>query len=375
MKIDLGAVSIPMDQRVWRLFPGSGYQFLKEFQSQEVGFLDAPGFLMPPDGIKLSDAKDLIPRVALSHAIRDKKWGSGADANVSDLTLEKFQKARKSQGRTALANGLTSFLEVAKAGDIVMLPEPVRMSRVWVGRFVSNRTKSGYFPRWYDDVKIPARSIEWIASVEENKISTKLAQSLRHQHPFSLIEISLKVEAFSLAYGSFVYGDRHVATIYNDGADFLDSDAAFLSTVSRLASAASEAVENKTNITTSKLLDLLLANPNIVYTCTQEADIHSAGFLRYISGTPVSLVIAALVATLLVLSACSSKEEVASKLAAIEYVNSSTSNDPQCTARVSAASKQVLDVLGIERTWQLCEAARAASERARLRSTAKSSGK
>jgi hypothetical protein len=374
MQIDLSAVSIPIDQRVWRLFPGSGYQFLKEFQSQEVGFLDAPGFLMPSE-TKLSEAEDLIARVALSNAIRDRKWQKGADAEISDLKLGDFTKSRRSQARTALANGLTSFLEEAKVGDIVVLPEPVRMSKIWIGRFTSNRTKSAYFPRWYDDVKIPARSIEWLNSIPENKVSTQLSQVLRHQHPFSLLERSLRIEAFALAYGSFVYGDRHVATIYNDGADFLDADAAFLSTVSRLASAASEAVENETDLTGSKLLDLLLANPNILYTCTQEADIHSAGFLRYISGTTVSLVIAALVATLLALAACTSKEEVAAKVAAIEYVNSSTSNDPQCTARVSAAAKQVLDVLGIDRTWQLCEAARAASDRAHLRSTAKPGGK
>ena len=370
MLIDINAVSIPLEQRVWRLFPGNGYRFLKSFIEESVGFLDAPAFQLPPDH-KLSESDDLIARVAYSNAVRDRKWGKGADAAIHDLRPSDFKGARRSQARTQLANGLISFLEVARAGDIVLLPEPVTMSKIWIGRFTSNRTKNAYYARWYDDVRIPARSIDWLDVIEENKVSSGLAQSLRHQHPFNLIEKSFNVEAFSLAYGSFVYGDRHVATIYNDGEDFLDADAAFLSTISRLASAASEAVDGEEELIGGALLDILLANPNILYTCTQAADIHSAGFLRYISGTTVPLVIASLVATLLVLSACNNKQEMIEKVSTIEYVNASPSSDPQCTARVSAASKQVLDVLGMDRIWQQCEQAKAARDRAKLRSTAK----
>lgn len=42
IKIDLSARTITPEQRVWRLFPGSGYQFLDDFKQQNVGFLDFP---------------------------------------------------------------------------------------------------------------------------------------------------------------------------------------------------------------------------------------------------------------------------------------------------------------------------------------------
>lgn len=369
LQIDLNAITVPLDQRVWRLFPGSGYQFLRDFIDQGVGFLDAPAFPLPAG--KLSEVNDLVPRVAYSNSVRDRLYEHGSTAEIANYNHETYADARRSQARTRLANGLTAFLETARKGDLIVLPEPIQMSRVWVGRFRDDQRRIGLFPRRYGHTPIPGRSVEWLTSVAENTVSTALSQSLRHQHPFSLVEKSLQVEVLSLAFGSFVFGDRHVSTIYNDGEDFLDADAALLGTLGRLAAAASKAVDNGSVLNTADLLDILLRNPPIEYTCTQETDIHSPGFMRYIAGSTVPLVFAALVASLLFLSGCSNKQEMEATIQTIEYVNASDSSDPQCTARVSAASKQALAVLGTDRTWQLCEAARAARNRAKLRSTAK----
>src|SRR5438874_9633482 len=117
------------------------------------------------------------------------------------------------------------------------------MSRVWVGQFTTNTVVNGHYYRRYGRTPIPARAIDWLANFPENMISTALSQSLRHQHPFTLLERSLFVETFSLVHGSFVYGDRHVSTIYNDRSDFLDSDAALLGAISRLSAAASRSVD------------------------------------------------------------------------------------------------------------------------------------
>jgi hypothetical protein len=365
LEIDIRAPSIPPDQRVWRLFPGSGYKFLSSFSAQNVGFLDFPGFEMPSG--KLSDAKDLIDRIAKSEKLAEDLRAEARGAKPKE-TDKRRPKATKKRGRNSQA--IINFYEVAQPGDFVVLPEPVYLSNIWIGRFASPKLVDGYAPR-YGNVALPAREIQWLGKYAENSVSTELSQSLRNQHPFTLLEKSSHLEVFSLAFGSFVHGNHHAATVYNDKSDFLDSDAAFLGIISRLASAAVQSLEeNRSNLSTTALLDVLVREPPIEYTCSQEADIHSPGFTRYISGAIVALVIAAVAAGLVGLSQHSTKDTLADDVAKLTFVNSGANADPQCTARVSEASKRVLLALGTERTWALCEAARNARNRAGMRSSA-----
>lgn len=131
LSINLRAPTIAPSQRVWRLFPGESYQFLQSFQDQKVGFLDLPGLELPPSGLKL--APDLIARIARVHRIQELL----RDAPDSDLTLPlaEFANARVTQARTRLRNALINFYEEAKTGDLVALPEPVHLSRIWIGQF------------------------------------------------------------------------------------------------------------------------------------------------------------------------------------------------------------------------------------------------
>jgi hypothetical protein len=186
-----------------------------------------------------------------------------------------------------------------------------------------------------------------------------------------LLEKSLYIEVFSIAHGSFVYGDRHASTIYNTQSDFLDADAALLGAISRLAAAACQALDQgKPSLGVIDLLDVLLRAPPIEYTCSQTADIHSPGFNRYVSGTIVALVIAALVAAYIGFAEKSSKATLDNDINSLVMMNTAAGADPLCTARVSKAAAMVLSALDIDKTWALCEAARAAAKRTGLKSSA-----
>jgi hypothetical protein len=310
-----------------------------------------------------------VPRIARSQEIaRLLREAPDSDTN---LNLADFTAARVSPHRARLRGALISFYKEAAQGDYIVLPEPVYMSRIWIGRFTTNSIVNGNYYRRYGGAPIPSRTIDWLSNFPENMISVALSQSLRNQHPFTLLERSLWLETFALVHGSFVYGDRHVSTIYNDRSDFLDSDAALLGAISRLSAAASQAVdEGLADIGITDLIDILLRSPPIEYTCTQEADIHSAGFNRYISGAITALVIAAVTASILGLGQSSSREALDADLQQLQIINTAPNADPQCTARVSEASARVLRILGTDRTWRLCEAARAANDRAGIRSSA-----
>jgi hypothetical protein len=104
----------------------------------------------------------------------------------------------------------------------------------------------------------------------------------------------------------------------------------------------------------------------------QSIDIHSSGFNRYTSVKIVSLVVAAVASALLALGQLESKTQVQEAVYSMTFVNSATSPDPDCTARVSDASNRILLTLGIDKTWALCQAAKASRERAGLDSSARS---
>jgi len=368
IEIDLNAPTIPPDQRVWRLFPGSGYQFLEDFREQRVGFLDVPGFEIPEG--KFEDAKDLVARVAQSQHIRDFLWSQGPEAKPR-VPLAEFARSRATQGRTRIANAASNFFEEAKKGDFVVLPEPTFLSTIWVGRFADNRTVKAFFPRRYGKTAVPARNIRWLGSYPENTISTPLSRALRHQHPFTLLEKSLHLEVFALAYGSFVYKDHFAATVYNDKRDFLDADGALLGAISRLSAAALRSMDNgEDGISDADLADILLRNPPIEYTCTQQVDIHSPGFTRYTAATAVALVISAVAAGLIGLAEHSSADNIAEDLPKMVVTNTASDADPLCTAMVSEASARIVKALGTDRTWALCKDAREAQHRAGLRSSA-----
>ncbi len=370
MKVDLNAPTISLDRRVCRLFPGNGYKFLQAFRDQRVGFLDFPDLEIPEKPI--SKATDLISRIARSQAVRDQflKVGPGFDPSL--LALDNFAKARKTPNRSRLMQALINFVEEAKAGDYVVLPEPIFQRVIRIGRITDETITSAKFPKTYGDARIPSRNINWLSKVPENQVSTKLSDTLRHQHPFSLLERSMYTEVFSLVHGSFVYDDRNTATIYNDRSDYLDFDAALLGVISKLAAAAVQSLdEGDASLTQSDLLSVLLRNPPVEYSCTQESDIHSPGFSRYTSGTIVPLVLAAVTAYLIGLSSNASQElEGPSQEEQLIVLNSAPDADPMCAARVSQASARVLGVIGTKRTFELCEAARAAAKRAGLRSSA-----
>jgi hypothetical protein len=371
LQIDLRAPHIPSDRKVWRLFPGAEYKFLKPFLELGVGYLDIPGFTFPSE--TLSEAKDLVARIAASQDMATKAIsGAVTEGDIANFenVISDFSDARRTQRRGKLRQAIINFYEEAKKNDLVVIPEPKLNSKLWVGRFIDNDIITAPYMINELDFKIQARRIEWIANYRENMVSSALSDALRTTHPFTLLEKSVFVEVLSLAYGSFVFGERHVSTIYN-GQDYLDSDSALLGAISRLSAAACLAIDTgKLGLGDEPLISLLLSSPPIEYSCQQESDIHSPGFTRYISAKTVAIVTAAVVAALIGLGNLDSSAEVKDKIDNLEVINTAPDADPQCNAYVHEATKRILQNLDIDKTLALCQDMRQAAERARLKPSA-----
>jgi len=144
IKVDLRAPTVAQDVRIWRMFPGRGYQFLASFLTQQVGFLDIPDFV-PPD--QLSPKSNLIPNIARSQDVREAYYKYGPGFKPNAIKLADYAKSRRTPNRTRLEQALLTLLFEARSGDYVVLPEPVYRANIHVGRVNSNQGATGYYER------------------------------------------------------------------------------------------------------------------------------------------------------------------------------------------------------------------------------------
>ncbi|MGN6773371.1 MAG: hypothetical protein ACTHJQ_26525 [Rhizobiaceae bacterium] len=358
--IDLRAVSIPAGTRVWRLFPGEDYKFLDAFIKARKGFLDLPAFEFPVSR-PLKSSPELLARILASQQTKK----AIAEARTTDVPAftnwSLLTKERRTSNRSRFEAAVVNFYQEAKQGDYVITPSTLSQRRIFLGRFASNATTTELFK--YGRHGIPARDIDWLGNVDEGKLSEHLAKSLRHQHPFSLIERSRFLEVFALANASYQFGTQTVATVYNRKNDFLDSDAALMGVIAKLAAAACAALDNKGQI--GDPLQAVVSVPPIEYTCSQESDIHSEGFTRFISGALTPLVISAMLAILLASDITKTAAQVSADAKQARVINTLSPNDP-CIPSVDNATKMILNSVDIRITYELCKAAHAAKDRAGL---------
>jgi hypothetical protein len=359
IQIDIEVRAVSPEQRVWRLFPGAGYRFLSNFKENDIGYLDFPGVKIPPGDLDKSNS--LIPLIAMSDAVRTAFFAHEVDSAIK-FDIVDFESARKTKNRGRLRQALVNFYQHAKPGDIVILPETLSRKTVWIGEFSNSDIIYSQYHERSEALHVPCRKIKWIKEVRENLLSTKLSDALRHQHAFSLIERDRYLEVMSLAYDSFIYNERNVATIFN-GEEFLDEDAALISCLSRISAAFCKADDDGIKKDDYELFDIIFGTTDIAYSCDQESDIHSEGFTRLIGGSIVPVVTTALLAAYMMISKAPNDVEAREMVEQLEVINSSLFADPQCAPRVNRITKQILSAGNFDKTLKMCDAARKAASR------------
>lgn len=369
MQVDLRAPIIEGSVRCWRLFPGSSYRFLDTFKSDNVAFLDMPGFKMPEG--PLGADRDLATRIRVAEITLEKIASDGKEKEhfVSEHDVETFRVGRRRQRNQ---QAMINLFDYAQKGDLVIMPEPLWQGRVQIGVFQdeSHTHVIAKSPKNYGVTGVPARRVRWLREVEENKLSSKLSSSLRHQHPFSLIEQSLFFELFSLTFDSYVYKDHFSSVIFNTKEDYTDRETSLIGIVSSLAANFAQAVDEDHEADIDAL-SAILSQASMEFHCAQAADIHSPGFNRFTSSKHTALVIAAVFAALSLLTACENAQEIEAAVPKIEFVNSSAEKDDACTGLVSKTSKRLLVGMGSDNLFKLCQAMKDAERRAGLESSAK----
>ncbi|WP_292578231.1 hypothetical protein, partial [Mesorhizobium sp.] len=201
LQIDLRAVSVPGNARVWRLFPGSDYKFLNYFTRNGTAFLDLPGMTFPEG--KLTPSAELLARTLASGKVKELVLAQEHEA-ARAVDWRTFIKSRRTSPRMRLVSAVINFYQEAKQGDYIIVPSSLANRRVHLGLIVSNEISWTNYR--YGENSIPTRQIKWVGSIDEGKISASLSVSLRHQHAFSLVERSHFIEVFALVNGTYTYG-------------------------------------------------------------------------------------------------------------------------------------------------------------------------
>ena len=213
IQINLRTETVPLTRRVWRLFPGRNYKFLPAYFSEDAIFLDFPG--LPIDSVNNVDPEidaRLIASQQIGAALR-----TGSQQQASAVDYRNYLNDRASGYRTSVANSIHSMFRVANKEDIVVVPTTLRDRTVHIGKLLDKPSTAGLLQvNRYPNYPIPYRSVQWLAQVDESKVSSTLAASLRNQHPFVILEKSLFPEVFSLAYKNYVFGDRSGSVVFNN---------------------------------------------------------------------------------------------------------------------------------------------------------------
>ncbi|MGE7415847.1 hypothetical protein [Methylobacterium tarhaniae] len=367
IEIDILTREIPDTCNVWRTFAGTGYKFINDFLEKDAIFLDFPGLELP-DG-DLNESEDLLARILAAQEVVEVYKFMGPEAEVA-VDWKNYINARRTVGRGIIRSSAINIYQHAKRGDLIVLPTTLQTGVIHIGAIMDHpqTRNTSTVDRLYGTSQIPSRSVQWLASTPEHKLSFALSSVLRHQNPFSLIPQNLYIEVMSIAYTNFTYKDRFSSVIYNLLDDYLDTDSALIGMIAQISANIIEAMDegHKVEFDDIELLKYLIKRPSVEYNCSQSADIHSAGFNRFVSAKITPLVIVSIVGVLTYLGTHSNREALAGDIANISVINSLERQGGSCPPPVSEATSRFLSQTDIDIVWEMCQRAREAKGRAGL---------
>ncbi|MFG1190998.1 hypothetical protein [Xanthobacter flavus] len=331
--------------------------------------MDIPGLELPHGELKAD--QDLLDRLVASQATIESVKRQREQATAVDPSEYADSRISKARGRKRQA--IVNLYGEASKGDLIVVPDTLESSKIYIGEISDTADDRIYIdiPDRYFSIKIPARSVKWLSSVDEQKLSTKLSRSLRVRHTFTILERSIFPEILSLAYSNFIYNGMFSSVIINSLDDFIDKDAALLSVISRLSALCTEKyITESGHPDIVDLFSIILSSGNIEYTSQIATDIHSAGFSRYLGATPTALVIAVAIAIMAALANIPAAQ-IPQAVDQVEIVNSLAPDDVSCRPPVRGATEMFLQTLGESKIIEMCEAMKEAQRRAGLESTMK----
>lgn len=233
--VDIRTRFLPLDARVFIIFPGPGYRYFDTMRQEFAVFLDIPGF--PRFDEKFPDRSDIVRSIVVSDRVRE--WhnkGMPSDARP-ERDLRKVADYRATQRRVQFAGMIEHFFDLPE-GTIFVVPGPDETSPVLFGELRGERRKfepiaSPDLP----DEMIPGRRVEWINEVTRRELPRWLDKRMPSPNPLRQIEKSQHRYVFDLMYERYHYDGRFVVKLRTSSTEFTSLDDYLLNQVVLYAAA------------------------------------------------------------------------------------------------------------------------------------------
>jgi hypothetical protein len=358
--INLNAVHVPNDRRIWRMFPGKEYRFFETFLKDGVVFLELPGLDLPEG--EISSNTPLL-REGLTRSARVRAWielskkyersaKTGEPPTRPDRNLQTYMDSPRPRGYTNELGSILTLFGTAKKGDLVVIPDRISERHVVVGEFVDEpgRRISQESRVLFLDEKTPLRRVSWFPKTDELRVPIELSGVLRIPVPISLVPNSLNRSIFENSYGTFYRDDEYSARLNILGDNFDAQSNLDLASLAKFAAVVCSVPAGEPDALRDRLVDYLSVSVGSEFLPAISLNVNSPGFGNLKSGAIVPIFFAAFFALLGVALA-----EDKPKPEEVSVVNATSGSEDHCVAHVAESVRETLRSVSYDQWKRLCE--------------------
>lgn len=226
--IDLNIKFVPDNVKIWRVYPGTKKDFVRQFVAEGCIFLEFPGLDIEANDFSKQRKSLLFSKIARSKAYAS--WHlKDADARGSSPSTELqdyFDEGRSRSVAMSFRN-FERLFKGAKPGDLVIVPEEDGFqSKLYIGEIVED-FDIGHTTavRQFGNHRVPIRKVKWLRQdFERRLVSVNLSKQLGGRRAVKPVPTdTFGYQLFKLAYQNFVYAGQAQYTF--DGEQY-DNDPA-----------------------------------------------------------------------------------------------------------------------------------------------------
>lgn len=350
IKVDLRSKAIGPDHNVFLVRPGSNYKLYNTFLESSAIFADFLGLELD-EGVELKDQDRITAQLHRAKKLRALRHT--ADGPPS-RNLDDYADFKDDRSVSQLYGILRGFFEVAKAGDLVVIPPSSFSQNALIGELVSGPTEM--VTTLYKGERLYGRSVRWLRQVPRGKLSPYLLDLISKPNAFVLVRNDERPSIYREAYGSYIMPGEYRARFNVDDPEFTTSDDLYIQAFFNLVVANSKRIREGNPVL--GIRDAAFERVVGSDAMELQSNINSPGYLNLIGKSLAPLVASAL----FVLAVTVGPGAVAAAEQGTILIGNSKDAGDACTV---AVHKEVLDhlrLLGVAKWTDACQIAKQAAD-------------
>lgn len=350
IKVDLRSKAIGADHNVFLVRPGSNYKLYHTFLESNAIFADFLGLELE-QGVELKDQDRITAQLHRAKKLRALRHTAGGPPSRN---LDDYSDFKDDRSVSQLYGILRGFFEVAKEGDLVVVPPSSFSQNTLIGELVSGPTE--LVTTHYKGERLYGRSVRWLRQLPRGKLSPYLLDLISKPNAFVLIRNDERPSIYREAYGSYIMPGDYRARFNVDDPEFTTTDDLYIQAFFNLVVANSKRIREGNPVLGIKDA----AFEKVVGSDAMElqSNINSPGFLNLIGKTIAPLVATALFA----LAVTVGPDAVAAAEQGTILIGNSKDVGDACTVAVHQEVLEHLRLLGIVKWTEACQIAKHAAD-------------